>query len=104
MSKNTPNGPDPNTKNGKLQPNILLIGDSNNKDINPHKLPKSSVRNLTYPGERAEEISNQVSLVHINFPPTDVIIHAGTNNLKTNSSKECFDNIQLKTNEIKWHV
>ncbi len=27
------------------------------KDINPHKPSKSSVRKLTYPGKRAEEIS-----------------------------------------------
>lgn len=32
------------TKNSKSKPNILLIGDSMIKDINPHKLSKSSVQ------------------------------------------------------------
>ncbi|CAB4003018.1 Scavenger receptor cysteine-rich type 1 M130 [Paramuricea clavata] len=50
------------------------------KDINPHKLSKSSVSKLTYP---------------------EVIIHAGTNNIITDSSKECFDNIQLLSSRIK---
>ncbi|CAB4002023.1 Hypothetical predicted protein, partial [Paramuricea clavata] len=67
-------------KDGKFKPNILLIGDSMIKDINPHKLSKSSVRKLTYP---------------------EVIIHAGTNNIITDSSKECFDNIQLLSSRIK---
>ena len=44
-------------EDGKSKPNILLIGDSMIKDINgPHKLSKSSVRKLTFPGKRAEEI------------------------------------------------
>ena len=71
------------------------------EDINPHKLSKSLVRKLTYPGKRAEEISNQVSSAYINVPPTKVIINAGTNNLITDSSKECFDNIQLLSSKIK---
>ena len=102
MSKNSPDSPDQNTKNGKLKPNILLIGDSIIKDLNPHKLSKSSVRKLTYPGKRAEEIANLVSSAHIKFPPTEVILHAGTNNLMTDSSKECFNNIQLLA--AKGHV
>ena len=87
--------------NGKSKSNISLIGDSTIKDINPHKLSKSSVRKLTYLGKRAEEIANQVSSAHINVPPTKVIIHAGTDNLITDSSKEFFDNIQLLISKIK---
>ena len=34
-------------------------------------------------------------------PPTEVIIHAGPNNLITDSSRECFDNIQLLIYNIK---
>ena len=89
------------TKNSKSKPNILLIGDSMIKDINPHKLSKSSVRKLTYPGKRAEEIVDQIESAHVHSPPTEVIIHAGTNNLITDSSRECFDNIQLLISNIK---
>jgi hypothetical protein len=88
-------------KDGKFKPNILLIGDSMIKDINPHKLSKSSVRKLTYPGKRAEEIANEFQSAHVHSPPTEVIIHAGTNNIITDSSKECFDNIQLLSSRIK---
>ncbi len=89
------------SKDGKSKPNILLIGDSMIKDINPHKLSKSSVRKLTYPGKRAEEIANEFQSAHVHSPPTEVIIHAGTNNIITDSSKECFDNIQLLSSRIK---
>ncbi len=89
------------SKDGKSKPNILLIGDSMIKDINPHKLSKSSVRKLTYPGKRAEEIANEFQSAHVHSPPTEVIIHAGTNNIITDSSKECFDNIQLLCSRIK---
>ncbi|CAB3991961.1 Hypothetical predicted protein [Paramuricea clavata] len=71
------------------------------KDINPHKLSKSSVCKLTYPGKRAEEIANEFQSAHVHSPPTEVIIHAGTNNIITDSSKECFDNIQLLSFRIK---
>ena len=89
------------TKNSKSKPNILLIGDSMIKDINPHKLSKSSVRKLTYPGKRAEEIADQIESAHVHSPPTEVIIHAGTNNLITDSSRECFDHIQSLISNIK---
>ena len=89
------------TKNSKSKPNILLIGDSMIKDINPHKLSKSSVRKLTYPGKRAEEIADQIESAHVHSPPTEVIIHVGTNNLITDSSRECFDHIQSLISNIK---
>lgn len=88
-------------KDGKSKPNILLIGDSMIKGINPHKLSKSSVRKLTYPGKRAEEIANEVLSAHLHSRPTEVILQAGTNNLITDSSKECFDNIQVLSSRIK---
>ena len=71
------------------------------KDINPHKLSKSSGRKLTYPGRRAEEIADQIESTHVHSPHTEVIIHAGTNNLITDSSRECFNNIQLLISNIK---
>ena len=101
ISKKIPDSTDSNTKTGKHKLNILFIGDSMIIDINPHKLSKSSVRKLTYPGKTAEEIANQVSSAYINAPPTKVIIHAGTNNLTIDSSKDCFDNIQFLSSKIK---
>ena len=72
------------------------------KDIYPHKLSKSSVRKLTYPAKRAEEIiANEFQSARVHSPPTEVIIHASTNNIITGSSKECFDNIQLLSSRIK---
>ena len=64
------------------------------KDINLHKLSKSSIRKLTYPGKKAEEITSEIQRAYVHSPPSEVIMHAGTNNLITNSSKECCDNIQ----------
>ena len=60
-----------------------------------HRLSKSSVQKLAYPGKRAEEIADQIESAQLHSPPKEVIIHAGTNNLITDSSRECFDNIQL---------
>lgn len=93
--------PSTNLQDGKSKHKILLIGDSMIKNIDPHKLSKNSVRKLTFPGKRAEEMANDVQTAHINCFPTEVIIHAGTNNLITDSSKECCENIQHLSNTIK---
>ena len=64
------------------------------KDINPEKLSKSSIRKLIYPGKTAEEIASEIQRAQVYSSPSEVIIHAGTNNLITNSSQECCDNIE----------
>ncbi|XP_028407847.1 rho-associated protein kinase 2-like [Dendronephthya gigantea] len=86
-------------KGTKSKRNILLIGDSMIKDINPHKISKSSVRKRA--GKRAEEIANEFQKAHVHSSPTDVIIHAGTNNLIQNSSKECCDNIKHLSSTVQ---
>ena len=70
----------------------LTIGDSMIKHINPRKLSKSLVRKSNFPGKRAILEINRIKST--SSSPSKVIIHAGTNNLPTDSSKQCSDNIK----------
>ena len=101
QQKLTISSTDTTPKDRNSKPTILLVGDSMIKDISPHKLSKSSIRKLTYPGKRAEEIASEIRRAHVHSPTSEVIIHAGTNNLITKSSKECCDNIQHLSSTIQ---
>ncbi|XP_028412430.1 uncharacterized protein LOC114535252 [Dendronephthya gigantea] len=73
----------------------LIIGDSMIKRIKPQKLSKSPVSKASFPGKRAEEIIPEINGMQSNLlSSSKVIIHAGTNNLSTDTSKECCDNIE----------
>ena len=73
----------------------LTIGDSMIKHINLRKLSKSLVRKSNFPGKRAEEIMLEINgIKSTSSSPSKVIIHAGTNNLPADSSKQCCDNIK----------
>ena len=74
--------------------NIVLVGDSMVKNINPRKLSRKRVSKFTFPGKRAEEIAYEVKNISIHDQPTHVIIHAGTNNLPTDTSEQCIKNIK----------
>ena len=56
----------------------------------------------TYPGKRAEEIVKEIrSITHPQTNVSHVIIHAGTNNLPTDSAKQCVQNIKNLTSDMK---
>ena len=76
--------------------NIVLIGDSMVKNINPRKLSRKRVNKFIFPGKTAEEIASEIQNIGIQSPTdtTHVIIHAGTNNLPMNSSSECVKSIK----------
>ncbi len=42
-----------------------------------------------FPGKRAEEIASEVKNINVQLHPTHVIIHAGTNNLPTDTGDQC---------------
>ena len=82
---------------------VVLVGDSMVKNINPRKLSRKRVNKFTFPGKRAEEIAPEIK--NINMPTdsraTHVIIHAGTNNLPTDTGDECIKNIKVLCASVK---
>ena len=72
---------------------VLLIGDSILKNINPKKLSKRKVHKRTFPGKDAEEIKKEVHSINIVPDPAHVIIHAGTNNLLSETAECCVSKI-----------
>ena len=85
------------------KPTVVLVGDSMIKNINPRKLSRKRVNKFTFPGKRAEEIATEIKI--INMPAesraTHVIIHAGTNNLSTDTGDECIKNIKVLCASVK---
>ncbi len=77
------------------KPNIAIVGDSMIKNINPRKLSRKRVNKFMFPGKRAEEIASEVKNINVQLHPTHVIIHAGTNNLPTDTGDQlqCVRNI-----------
>ena len=81
-------------RNSESRTNIVLVGDSMVKNINPRKLSRKRVSKFEFPGKRAEEIAYEVKNINIRDQPTHVIIHAGTNNLPTDTSEQCIKYIK----------
>ena len=67
---------------------ILLIGDSIIKNIDPRKISRRRTVKICLPGKKAEQITAEVKSISVTNP-SHVIIHAGTNNLPTDSEHEC---------------
>jgi phage terminase Nu1 subunit (DNA packaging protein) len=79
---------------------VLIIGDSIIKHIDPRKLSKKTVYKRSFPGKRVEEIHDEIDNIQTNDELSYVIIHAGTNNLPSESVDSCVRKIQklaLKT-------
>ena len=72
-----------------LEGPIVIIGDSIIKDIIPEKLSRKPVKKYKFAGKTAEEISKQLDSIQLQENPSHVIIHAGTNNLRTDRAKTC---------------
>ena len=68
---------------------IVIIGDSVIKHIDPKKLSQRPVRKFSYPGKTTDEIAEAVTSINLASDPSHVIIHAGTNNLPTDSAQSC---------------
>jgi lysophospholipase L1-like esterase len=83
------------------KPNIAIVGDSMIKNINPRKLSRKRVNKFMFPGKRAEEIASEVKNINVQLHPTHVIIHAGTNNLPTDTGDQCVRNIKGLCSSIK---
>jgi hypothetical protein len=79
---------------------IVLIGDSIIKHIDPKKLAKRKASKYAYPGKSAEDIEAELRTIKVNSTPSHVIIHAGTNNIPADSAEVCVKKIEclvLKT-------
>jgi hypothetical protein len=100
-SKNTQES---NLHNGKIAKGdspIILIGDSIIKGINPRKISKRQIIKHTFPGKTAEEVKPEINTIPSETAPSHVIIHAGTNNLPTNSVRETVKHIEELANCVK---
>jgi hypothetical protein len=64
---------------------IVIIGDSIIKNINPKKISKKQVLKRTFPGKNAEDTKSEIKSIPTGSTPSHIIIHAGTNNLPTNT-------------------
>lgn len=91
----TPNIQKPN--NGE----IVIIGDSIIKHIDPKKLTKKRVRKFTYPGKTADSIQMELDSIDIQSTPSHVIVHAGTNNVPLDSVDECAKKIENLIVKVK---
>ena len=79
---------------------VVLIGDSIIKHVDPHKLSQKTVRKFTYPGKTADEIADCFNTINVENP-SHVVIHAGTNNLPSDSADACTSKIQNLVEKAK---
>lgn len=81
-------------KSNEKTKQVLIIGDSMIKHIDPRKLSKKAVKKRSYPGKKADEIHDEIDNIHINNAETShVIIHVRTNDLTTESVDLCASTI-----------
>ena len=89
------------TNHPKEKSCIVMIGDSIIKHIDPKKLSKNKVYKYTYPGDTAESIATKVCALKPQIAPSHVIIHAGTNNIPTETADECAQKIVNLAGKLK---
>ncbi|CAB4004318.1 Hypothetical predicted protein [Paramuricea clavata] len=83
-----------NLKTREIGSDIIVIGDSIIKNIQPRKLSRKKVHKYTFPGKTAEEIEKEINFDSLKAIPSHVIVHAGTNNLPLESASECAQKIE----------
>jgi hypothetical protein len=79
---------------------IVVIGDTIMKHIDPRKRTSKKVHKFTYPGKTAGDIEKELNSINIQSTPSHVIVHAGTNNIPTDSTEVCakkLENLVIKT-------
>ena len=103
LSPQDPNDPERNAspQNSDYNKPIVIIGDSIIKNIDPRRLSKKPVRKFTYPGKTADQISEEVMSINVNGDPAHAIVHAGTNNLPTDSAQRCAEKIVDLAKSVK---
>ena len=89
------------TKHPNEKSCIVMIGDSIIKHIDPKKLLKNKVYKYTYPGDTAESIATKVCALKPQIAPSHVIIHAGTNNIPTDTADDCAQKIVNLAGKLK---
>ena len=90
-----------NRHNHKIGSDVIAIGDSLIKNIQPRKLTKKKVHKYTFPGKTADEIENEINLDSFKAIQSHVIIHAGTNSLPTESATVCANKIEKLAAKVK---
>ena len=80
---------------------IIVIGDSIIKNIQPRKLSRKKVHKYTFPGKTADEIEKEINFDSLKAIPSHVIVHAGTNNLPLESATECAQKIKKLAAKVK---
>ena len=75
------------------KPEIAIVGDSMTKNLQGWKMSKvKNVRNYTFPGATIENMSHHV-IPAIEKKPEEIILHVGTNNLKSDSAQSIAEKI-----------
>lgn len=93
---------DRSLENSSTEPTqILIIGDSIIKHIDPKKLSQKPINKITHPGKTSDEIAKAVSELKMTKEPSHVIIHAGTNDLPMASAQECTAKIKNLVAAVK---
>jgi hypothetical protein len=90
-----------NPKTREIGSDIIVIGDSIIKNIQPRKLSRKKVHKYTFPGKTAEEIEKEINFDSLKAIPSHVIVHAGTNNLPLESASECAQKIEKLAAKVK---
>ena len=96
------NHPKGNEKNEshEIGSDVIIIGDSIVKNIQPRKLTRKKVHKYTFPGKTADEIE-EINFDNLKSIPSHVIIHVGTNNLPLESATECAQKIEKLAKKTK---
>ncbi|CAB3989125.1 Hypothetical predicted protein, partial [Paramuricea clavata] len=81
-------------KSQEAKQNIVIIGYSIVKHIFPTNLSEKKVQKFTYLGKTASEINNKPNTIEPNLTPCHVVVHAGTNNIPSQSVDECINDIE----------
>ena len=85
------------------KPSIQIV-DSIIKHIDPKKLSKNKVYKYTYPGNTAESVATKVCALKPQIAPSHVIIHAGTNNIPTDTADDCAQKSCESCSEVKGEI
>ena len=73
---------------------LLVTPSLNIYSVDPKKLSEKVVQKRSFPGKEIEEIHNEIDNIYMDSETSHVIIHAGTNNLPSESVDSCVSKIQ----------
>ena len=90
-----------NSKVRDIGSDILIIGDSIVKKIQPRKLSRKEVHKYTFPGKTADQIEKEINFDNLKVIPSHITIHVGTNNLPLETAAECAQKIEKLATKVK---